>query len=340
MKRDPLRAALTMMKRSPGRYYCISTKSRTGKWKDHFFKRSELGKVPAFIKHRKSSDIYMCPQGFSKPRRHKDCAEAPYLAFADLDECKINEIPIKPTVLIESSPGRYVGYWYTDGPVPEELNRRLTYFVGADPSGWDWSQVLRFPGTQNHKYPRKPVVKYLWTDGPRYEVARLEKMVPEVENDDGRQQGGEAQEIYDEYEEDIPRRVRRELINPKVQHGKRSEVLWWLISELVEVGMKKDEIFTLLWDNEWNKHAERRGGERQLEREIDKALGNHVGGSKKLKSKKNKGKEPKSTFFNVLSMDKVKQEQHQWLVEDMIALGEVTLFEATPALGNPTSSCG
>ena len=101
--------------------------------------------------------------------------------------------------------------------------------------------------------------------------------------------------------------------------------------------MTKDEVFTLLWDNEWNKFQTRRNGERMLERQISKALGEHVGGSKKLKSKpktqRDRAKEEGKSFFNVVTMDQVKEEQHQWLVEDMIALGEVTLFEGDPGVG-------
>lgn len=331
MKRDPLRYMITILKKSKGEFFCVSTKSPSGKWKDNFFKRGELRKIPLFIRSRSKYDVYVCPHGFSKPRRHKDFSYDPNLFYADLDECNPRSLDIKPTVAIESSPGRWVGYWFTDEPVTEELNQRMTYHIGADASGWDRTQVLRFPGTLNHKYKDKPEVKIKWSDGPRYQTKRLNKMIPPIQVDNRRDQGGEAQEIYEEYEDLIPRRVRRELINPKPQKGKRSEVLWWLISELVEVGMKKDEIFTLLWDNDWNKHADRRGGERQLEREIDKALGNHVGGSKKLKSKK----KPKTNgnFFNIVPMSEVKVEQHDWLVEDFIARGEVTLVEGDPGVG-------
>lgn len=343
MKRDPVQTAITLMKRSPGDFFCVSVKnparSSPGNWKDHFFKRNELHKIPEFVRKQRGKDVYMCPQGFSKPKRDKSYAQAPFLSFADLDECKVNEIPIKPTILIESSPGRYVGYWYTDGPVPEELNRRLTYFVGADPSGWDWSQVLRMPGTKNHKYDNKPTVKIVWSDGPRYEVSRLDKMVPPLQTEEGREKGGDAQDIYDEYEKFMSRELRKELTNPRVQQGKRSEVLWKMIHECVELGMTKEETFTLLWDNEWNKFHDRRGGEGMLERQIDKAVGEHVGGSKKIpanrktrrKVKSKKG--TKESFFNLVPMSDVEAENPDWLVPGMIARGETTIIEGDPGVG-------
>lgn len=336
MKRDPFRLALTIMRRSPGDFFCVSTKSPSGKWKDNFFKRTELSKIPGFVKGKMSSDVYMCPQGFSEARRHKDFAEDPFTLFADLDECNPRRLAIKPTVAIESSPGRYVAFWFTDSPVSEELNRRMSYHSGADVSGWDYTQVLRFPGTKNHKYKRKPTVKVLWSDGPRYSVKRLEKMVPQIEDKKGKTYGGKAQDIYEDYEDDLSRRVRKELINPRIDRtADRSKVLWWLIQECVETGMKEEEIFTLLWENEWNKFNGRRGGEAMLQRQISKALGSHVGGNKELKRKttKKKTKKGKSKFFEVITMDKVVEEKHDWLVEDFIARGEPAMVEGDPGVG-------
>lgn len=337
-----MRSALGLWRKSPGAYFCISTKSLSGMWRDHFFSRREIGKAVAFAQSKaKTHNVYMSTHGFSEPKRHKDFSVDPYWLSADLDECDPRSLDIKPTIAIESSPGRYVGYWLCDAVVSEELNRRFTYYIGADPSGWDRTQVLRVPGTRNLKYKEKPWVKLLWHDGPRYQVKRLEKMVPQVEAEDGKAEGGDAADIYDAYEKDMPRWVRKELTNPRVQHGKRSEVLWKLINELLEVGMTKDEVFTILWDNEWNKHAERRGGERQLEREIDKAMGRHIGGSKKLKKtkqepynvKSDRTDSDKKPRFNIITMDQVEEEEVDWLIPRMIARGQTTIFEGDPGVG-------
>lgn len=334
---SPVGIVRSIWLKSRGNYFCVSTKSKSGKWKDHFFTRKEISKALKFIKGRAEDyNVYMCPHSFSKPKRLREFSIDPLCFYADLDECDPNKLDIKPTIVIQSSPGRYVGYWLTDEPVPEELNRRMSYYIGADNSGWDRSQVLRIPGTLNLKYKETPLVKVLWRDGPIYEVKRLNKLIPGVSDDTGREVGGEATEIYDSYEKDLPRWVRKELTNPRVQKGKRSEVLWKLINELLEVGMSKEEVFTLLWDNDWNKHAARRGGERQLSREIDKALGHHVGGSKKLKLKKsnkadNKG--PTEQRFHIVTMDKIEEEEVDWIIERMMARGQTTIWEGDPGVG-------
>lgn len=339
------RHMLSIWRRSPGKFFCISTKSAsTGKWKDNFFGRNELSRALAFAESQTSSNVYMCPHGFSKARRHKDYSLDPCLLYADLDEMDPRKVSIKPTIAIESSPGRYVGYWYTDEPASEELNRRLCYFIGSDKSGWDRTQVLRVPGTTNFKYKEKPQVKLLWSDGPRYDVAKLEKMVPVEETEKG-VVNGDATEIYKRYEKDLPRWVRREFVNPQVQQGKRSEVLWKMINECFEVGMTEEEVFTICWHSPWNKHAERRDGERQMRRELDKAMGRHVGGSTKtagpktatgkLKSSSaDKSEEdPTKRRFEIITMDQVEEEQVDWVVQYMIARRQTSIFEGDPGVG-------
>lgn len=326
-------------RKSPGDYFCISTKSPTRRWKDNFFKRYETRKAIDFIKTHKDCDLYLCPHGFSKPRRHKDFAIDPYVLYADLDECDPNRIDIKPTIAFESSPGRYVGFWICDEPVSEELNRRLSYYVGADNSGWDRTQVLRVPGTINHKPEyKKPRVKVLWDNGPYYETQRLEKVIPQIETEANQVEGGDATEIYKKYQKHLPRWLRKELIDPQVTQGKRSEVLWKIINGLLETGMDEEETFTVAWHSAWNKHADRRDGERQLRREIDKATGRHIGGSAKKSKKKPRNimdtEEPeRGTFFNIVPMSKVAEQNIQWLVPHMIARGETTMVEGDPGVG-------
>ena len=333
MRDDPIKTVLFLWSHSPGDYFCISTKSRTGKWRDNFFKRRERRKAIDFIKSKPTCDIYICPHGFSRPKRLKEFSIDTYWLYADLDECDPKTLDIKPTMAFESSPGRYVGFWLCDNLASEELNKRLTYHISSDISGWDRTQVLRVPGTTNYKYKEKPKVKILWKNGPTHQTKRLERMVPKIKTEDDREQGGEAQEIYEEYESELSRQTRKELTNPQVKLGKRSEVLWKIIHECVEVGMKQDEIFTLLWDNGWNKFQDRRGGERMLERQIRKAFGEHVGGSAKIKRKKKSIKRGDDTFFKLVPMDQVEEEYIDWLVPDMIARGQIAMFEGDPGVG-------
>jgi DNA repair protein RadA/Sms len=336
-----------------GSHFFLASKDMKGKFRNHPFKRRDIKGAVSFITKHANRDLYMSAHNFSEPLRQKEVSIDPFHFYADLDECNPRTLDIKPTLAFESSPGRYVGYWFCDKPVPEELNRRLAYHIGADTSGWDRTQVLRIPGTKNHKYDEKPEVKVLWTDGPRYEVDRLDKMIPELTTEDDRPEGGDATDIYREYEKAIPRGLRREFTNPKVVNGKRSEVLWKMINACIEAGMTSDETFTVMWHNAWNKFQDRRGGERMMERQIDKALGRHVGGSAKKPKKqepnrkerrkqesinrkdpehKPKDEESKGRF-QLITMDQVTEENIDWYVEQMVAPGQTTMIEGDPGVG-------
>jgi hypothetical protein len=97
-------------------------------------------------------------------RRKANAAAAPVLAlWSDVDTADLSLSPIRPTAVVESSPGRLQAYARLSAPldplVAEQLNKRWTYSFGADKSGWDLGQVLRVPGTHNHKYEGWPEVK-------------------------------------------------------------------------------------------------------------------------------------------------------------------------------------
>lgn len=323
----------------PGKYFCLSTKSGSDKWEDHFFQRGEFREIPTFLKDNADKQIYFCPHGFSKPRRLKPYAVLPKLLWSDLDEADPRTIKLKPTVAIESSPGRFVGLWFTDSEVSEDLNRRMSYFVGADKSGWDLTQVLRVPGTINYKYHTMPKVRLMWTDGPSYKISELGKKLPQetTEEESGTVES-DAAEIFKRYEKKLPHWCRREILSGKPTAGKRSEMFWKLGQTLVETGLTTDEAFVLLKASPWNKFAGRRNEDVQLQRELDKAINKHLvsGPRSKRADPKDSGKagnpddEPKLIFRN---MRDVEEENIDWIWPSRLAFGEVTILEGDPGLG-------
>src|SRR5690606_8075578 len=88
------------------------------------------------------------------------------LLWADLDEVDPNTCDPKPHVAWETSTGRYAALWYLDEARDAQevlhVNRNLTNFLGADPGGWDLTQVLRVPGTVNRKYGHEQRGVLLW----------------------------------------------------------------------------------------------------------------------------------------------------------------------------------
>ncbi len=315
----------------PGDYFFLSTKSRSGKWKDHLIARGDWDLVEEILEEHRNSDIYMCPHGFTgeDPRRLKENSVDPHLLYADLDEADPRDLSLKPTIAIESSPGRYVGYWLTDKATTEELNRRLAYSFGADTSGWDRTQVLRVPGTRNFKYDPPARVKLLWSDGPKYKVNQLERMLPEVPQNTGApESSSEVRELYKKYEPHLSRWARRELLDGNPRTGRRSEVLWKLQNELMEAGCSLEELFQLLWVSPWNKFSDRHNGEAQLRRELEKNLSRRISG-------KPKESDDQPTKWNPLprSIAEVVRENIDWLVPGLLARKEITIIEGDPGIG-------
>lgn len=330
---------LKMWKKQEGDFFCICTRSLTGQWKEHFIPKGEWSKAKELVQNNIDKDLYMCPHGFTDAQRRKDKSVDPKLLYADLDECDPRDLEFRPTIAIESSPGRYVGYWETDRPASEELNQRMTYAIEADVSGWDRTQVLRIPNTRNFKYSSSPRVRIMWVDGPTYKIDDLEKMLPSLAKlaIDNEELDEEAGAIFKKYEEQLTPWARKELMREEVTHGKRSEVIWKLGNQMIEAGMTREEAFKLLWTCAWNKFRERRDGADQLWRELDKAVSGHM--LKKGEAARGKQKtdleDHEDTEWDpkLVSMADVEIENIHWLVPGILAKKEMTIVEGDPGLG-------
>lgn len=320
-----------LWRRMPGKYFCVSTKSASGNWKDTFFKREELKDVRGFLKDNEDKDCYFCVHGLSEPRRKKECAELPKMLWSDMDEVDPRKVKAKPTIAIESSPGRYVGLWILDSVMTESVNRRLSYLMGADKGGWDLTQVLRIPGTRNYKYQSTPRVRLLWDDGPVHKLRDIEKLLPEDEEDEA--EGADATAILMKYEKTMSASTRHELMKGRPTPGKRSEVLWRLGNELIEAGVTRGHAFTLLRQSPWNKFAGRSSEVDQLNRELDKIYGRKFGGKKWEHGKENGDHNKNGYKFLEIAMNEVTEENIDWLWYPYLARGEMTIVEGDPGIG-------
>jgi hypothetical protein len=171
----------SIWREQPGNLFCVSTKTEHGSWRDEWFASTELVDAARYaLRRRELCDVYFCPNGFISPKRHDKSVLWGVYAYADLDEADPRSCKPRPTIAIESSPGRYVGLWHVDTTISATLNKRMTYAVGADRGGWDSTQLLRFPGTYNFKYPACPRVNVMWDNGPKYRVHDLERIFPKL----------------------------------------------------------------------------------------------------------------------------------------------------------------
>jgi hypothetical protein len=311
----------------PGDFFCISTKAENGKWNDRFFATNELDRVEQYVRDHQDCDVYFCPHGFSKPKRRKEFAALPRLLWADLDEADPETVKYRPTIAFQSSPGRFTGLWETDGPVTEELNQRMTRAAGADPSGWDSTQVLRMPGTCNYKYSEQPPVSVLWEDGPDYRVTTLERQLPKQIKQKADVSGEinhnhhKASDVLKRYEKQLPQDVRQLIHAERVEEPDRSKCIFKIVASLDKADASPDEIAAVLWHNIYftEKHGHDEG---RLEAEINRCLA-------KLETDA-----PKSCIGDVLvNLSEVEPLTVDWLWKPFIPYGMVSILEGDPGEG-------
>jgi RepB DNA-primase from phage plasmid len=201
-------------------------------------------------------DIYFSPNVFKRPLRRQGLALESRWLYADLDTVNPEGIEgkLRPTIAWQSSPGRFQAMWLVQPLEPEihqRLNKQLTYRLGADLSGWDITQVLRLPGTINHKYETDPEVRLLWWEG-------RERVVTGTGMDTGGMGNGSMlqQVSLDGRAKLVPAWVRTKL-RAEMAVGDRSKALFKIECALFKAGLTKDEVFTLVRPTVWNKFNDR-----------------------------------------------------------------------------------
>jgi hypothetical protein len=310
------------LQEQPEAFYCLSTKSRNGRWKDHFFNG-----VPNERKLRKFFDtypddlyhLYFSPLPFRDRKRNRELVVGSRLLWADLDEAHPRKIILVPQISWESSPSRYASLWILNRfhtPLEiEPVNKNLSYASGADRAGWDLAQVLRIPGTINLKYDDKPTGKLLWFTDNIYTIKQVPRFSPK---------SGDSGKLIRKYKKRIGSSTLKTLTAKKADVGKRSDVIWRLNNELQEAGVPPEDVFTLIKFSVWNKFADRNDEDRQLEREISKVSVNQP--------------QPKINGTNILEntlvrMSAVEPENVKWLWWPYIPESKITLIEGDPSTG-------
>lgn len=255
-------------------------------------------KILAHIEAHRTDDLYFSPNKFLNSSRVVQHVAESTVLYADLDEVDPRtdiDPNMRPTIAWESSPDRFQGVWLMQGMewdacAPGGFNQRLTAAIGADPSGWDTTQVLRVPGRDNWKFNYKdddglPVPgKLLWVREKSFAWEFMDNRLPQVRTYD---LGGEVEEGDLEHVDRhaVWARVRLKCSHPvrafmamksREVDGSahdRSEVLWQIERDLADAGCTVLEIMAIIRGTPWNKYAGRRNEIAQLKAEAIKAVG-------------------------------------------------------------------
>jgi hypothetical protein len=254
------------------------------------FKLGDWDTIRAHITRHWNDDLYFTPMVFSRPQRTRENAKATSRLWADLDGADPREIDpvLYPTIAWETSPGRYAAVWCMGAIRPETTerggeNHRLTIAVGADPSGWDTTQLLRVPGSRNNKreYQANTRGLLMWRERGSCSWDSVDEL-PELPLKDTL--GGDlideaALEAIDPYQ--AYARLRRKLPGIVRQYMRlkdadesmdRSSVAWQIERSLADAGATLLEMVAIIRPTPWNKHYGRRDELKRLTLECGKAL--------------------------------------------------------------------
>lgn len=237
----------------PGDYVAVSAK-KADRWRDWTFKYpDQLEDIETWLEDYDDNNLYFCPLPFSQPRRNEQYVARVGMLWSDVDE--VTNIRVRPSVLWESSPGRFQALWILrqqiDRVQAKDLNKRLTYYIGADKGGWDMTQVLRIPGTRNFKYDPAPRVRLQHWESRTYGT----DLVPA--------------RLLDKYRRTLPRKLVR-LLESKAEVGKRSDVIWSLENQLREEGIDRRDVIGLIRESDWNKYRGRADEDERFKIELAK----------------------------------------------------------------------
>lgn len=277
-------------------YLCIAyndPQKGKGSFSQSFFQwpkqRRDLAEFIAAVSPRKN--VWFCPTLLSKAERKKEYCLPTNLVWADLDECDPDSVNPKPPVVLETSPGRFQALWRLDQTIDpflaENYSKRIAYGNaknGADPSGWDLTQLLRVPYTHNYKYevtmekiPRVELKRGLdvWVPAALFEqLAKpeltdadqvLEQDMPSVT------ELPDHQAVLYKYLPQLQGTFLNLYEYEPTNQDDWSKLLWSLINLGFEAGLDVDEVFAVVLHSKVNKYERDKRPIRYLWRDVLRA---------------------------------------------------------------------
>lgn len=216
--------------------------------------------------------------------REKAHAQTSTIIHCDLDSCDPRLLLVEPSILVQSSPGRFQAYWILDRPVSpaeaEDVNRRIAYYhkeQGADMCH-DAGHLMRIPYTPNYKHGEletAPVVSVTRSNNNRYRLSDF-AAYPNVvalrfmdDQDILPDLGpfGDAASVIDRHRVSLAT-IFYPLFEEQPPEDSWSEILWHMMSLCMEAGMRREETFLVAREAKCNKYERDGRPETDLWREV------------------------------------------------------------------------
>lgn len=156
---DDLEKFLKFLYENDTGYVYSPLKKKTGEWEERFFQWPSQSQAlyDWIITSSDSGNVYLAPAIYNKKEAKKESISHTNVAWVEFDgqsSIDFKSIP-RPDVIVQTSVETHLHcYWkipQAKSLTVEDVNRRLTYFLSADSSGWDATQLLRPPLTKNWK---------------------------------------------------------------------------------------------------------------------------------------------------------------------------------------------
>lgn len=288
----PLSQFLQRVITTPAGYFCMAIRNST--WTEHWYEYpSALSQITHdALQAADHGDVYFSTYLFSGKSSLKQHVLPSRTIQQDLDEAPLDRVPIAPTALTNTSPGRHQGFWVLDTPQQQPLplathelvSKRLCYAIpGCDLSGWPLGRKVRLPFTKNYKYATTPPVE-LVTLTHNMVPPDLYDVLPDVDplldtlSDSAADQflnypptaytlGPHS--LLETIKETIPPKVYNEFTTPMPD---RSKALWALMLAAYRAGLDRDGVYWLALNSANNKFAAlRKGGQRELAKDVLRA---------------------------------------------------------------------
>lgn len=272
-------------------FFCFASGGpNVGGWSERWYRwpAQKQDILDAVERARGTSNVYFSTYLFNSSSSMKSNVLPTRTIQADLDEADISDLPLEPTVLVRTSPGRHQAYWVLKDALPPEthelLSRKLTYAIQkCDHSGWPLGRKIRMPETFNFKYLDGPKpIEVIASSRKTYPVDAFE-MLPEASSATETSDQEHWLENVHTLALDIAPLELLESIRTKGLSAKayllysspatdRSATLWALMLQAFRCGLDRDAVYWLALHSKNNKFADLRfHGERELAKDVLRA---------------------------------------------------------------------
>lgn len=218
-----------------------------------------------YINLRKNEDVWFSVNLYKERERVAENATYGQAVYMDADTCHPDNFRVPPSIIVESSPGKWQCFWLLDEATPVQEIQHVAHQIsiahekqGCDKSGWIPTKMLRVPTTSNLKYDIPARVKIT---GGNEEVYTLDTIAAAYSDIPVTQEVIERSLAIPAYLpkaisviEKIPTDIDHLYYDPVPPKGSWSERMWAFMLGCFQSGFTREEVFVVALRAKCNKY--------------------------------------------------------------------------------------